>query len=237
MATNIELLRTRIRAVVGDVKIDDTQLDEIINHTIQDIAQYTKLFKKLYGFTVHKDVEMYNFRAIARMNEETEQEPSSITISDPDIRDVLEFIQDGEFADPKVDKTLEEDLARSLLIDVLDIFDQYGNSVLNKFSERGSAYYYCYDAAWREANHNEPFVFAGWITPHIDELSPEYFFDLLPALVAGCKFFINDLLHSPSDTQATNYDFMRYYQAKEHLLNKFPASVISVDTERIKQWL
>jgi hypothetical protein len=235
--TNTELLRNRLRSIIGDIKIDDDQLDEMINHTIQDIAQHTMLFKKLYGFSVHKEVEMYNFRAIARMNEETEEEPSEIIISDPDLKDVLEFIQDGKFADPKVDKTLEEDLAKSLLIDVLDIFDKNGHSVLDKFSERGSTYYYCYDERWREENDNEPFVFAAWITPHIDELQPEYFFDVLPALTAGVKFFINDLLHSPSDTQATNYDFMRYHQAKEELKNKFPVTVISTNVQRINRWL
>jgi len=235
--SNMDTALARVKLLVKDSQVNDEDIQNIILHVIGDIATSTKIFKKLYGFTVHENIELYNFREIARLNEEVEQEPSSIMITDPNAQEIIDFITKGEFPDPTVEKTLESEEAKSSVIEVMDIFDSDAVSVINKFEYRGSAYYFCPDDRWRSLNDGEKFVFAAWVVPHIDELTPSMLDEILPTIVSGCKFFINDLMHSVDDTQATNYDFMRYYQAKQILLDRYPTAVTSTDTERMKQWL
>jgi hypothetical protein len=229
---NIEWLRARVRLLVKDVTTDDNALDEIIKYVINELALETRIFKKLYGFTVHKEIEKYNFKYMARLNEQVEEEPSEITFADPDFKEIIEFIANGEFPTPITEKKLEIEEAKSSFIDLLDIFDEYGCSVMHKFEERGSSYYFCYDKEWRYLNDDRKFVFAAWVTPDINELHHEDLLVIAPTIIAGCKFYINDLLHSSADVQATNYDYMRWFNGKKQLMDKFPTAVYSTKEDR-----
>jgi hypothetical protein len=228
-------LRKKVKIHIRDVNMSESELDGIIDTVLTEIALETRLFKKLYGFTVHADIEKYNFRYLARMNEQVEEEPGNIVLGDITPGDLAEFISNGVFPEIPVDKNLEVDPYQSQFLDLLDIFDEDGNSVLDKFEERGSSYYFVYDEEWRKKNDDKRFVFSGWVKPDINELHDEDLSIILHTVIAGCKFYVNDTLHSPEDTGATNYDFMRWFQGKENLMNRFPTSVYS--TRENNRWL
>jgi len=222
-----EYLRKKIKIHIRDVNMTDDNLDELIDTVIREIAIETRIFKKLYGFTLHSDIERYNFRYLARLNEQVEEEPTNITLEDPGFSEILEFINNGTFPTIPVKKDLTIEPYQSQFIDLLDVFDEDGRSVLLKFEERGSSWYFCYDEQWRKINDEKRFVFSAWVAPEIEELHDEDLSMILHTVITGCKFYVNDTLHSPEDTQATNYDFMRWYQAKESLGNLFPKTVYS----------
>jgi hypothetical protein len=214
--------------------MEDADLEEMIDTVIGEIAMETRIFKKLYGFTVHESISKYNFRYIARLNEQVEQEPASITFTDPSMVEIIQFINNGEIPDIAVEKELLVEDAQSQFIDLLDIFDERGMSVLHKFEERGSSYYFCYDETWRMINDGKSFAFSGWVKPEISELHNEELTILLPTIISGCKFYVNDILHGVTDTQATNYDYMRWFNNKKSLMDKFPTLVYS--TKENTRW-
>lgn len=228
-------LRNKVKIHIRDVNIENSELDDIIDTVLTEIALETRIFKKLYGFTVHEDIDRYNFMYIARMNEQVEEEPTNIIIEEPPLEEIIDFIENGNFPDIAVDKNLEVEPYQSQFFDLMDIYDENGDSVLSKFEERGSSYYFVYDEAWRKINDQKRFVFSAWIKPDVNELHDEQLSMILHTVIAGCKFYINDTLHSPDDTQATNYDFMRWFQGKEQLMNKFPTTVYS--TKENYKWL
>jgi hypothetical protein len=235
---NIDYLRQKVKYHIKDVYLDDEGIDSVIETVLEDLSTATRLFKKIYGFTVHKEINTYNFRYIARLNEKTEQEPTSITVNRITNDEIQEFITNGGLLpSPKVDKVLEMDLAESRLMDVLDIFDEYGVSIADKFEERGSSYYMVYDQEWLDANDGKTMAFVGWVVPNVDELHEEQLIDIVNTVIAGVKFYVMDSLHSKDDTQATNYDYMRYFQKKEDLVNRYSQVVYSTtDRTRSSKW-
>lgn len=223
----IDYLRKKVKYHVKDVDISDDDLDGIIETTMEDISLTTKVFKKIYGFTVHKDINLYDFRYLARLNEEVEYEPSKITLTDPSSAEIIDFLATGSLPSPGVEKELEQEKAQSRFIDLLEVFDEMGRSILDKFEYRGSTSYFVYDQAWLEEHDGAQMAFTAWVVPMIDELHDEDLLTIMPTVIAGSKFFVMDSLHSVSDVQATNYDFMRYYQAKDELRNMFPTAIIT----------
>jgi len=230
-----EWLRNKVKIHVRDVNMTDSELDDIIDTVLNEISLETRVFKKLYGFTVHEDMEQYDFRYIARLNEQVEQEPGNITLGDPSPGDIIKFISEGTFPEILVNKNLEIETAQSQFIDLLDLFDEKGFSVLHRFEERGTSTYFCYNDEWRKQNDLKRFVMAAWVRPDIAELHDEDLSIILTTVIAGCKFYINDILHSVEDTQATNYDFMRWFQNKQRLADRFPTTVYSTKVDG--KWL
>ena len=150
--TNAEYLREKVKYHIRDVHLEDDGIDSVIQTVLEDISLGSRVFKKLHGFTVHKDVNLYNFRYLGRLNEQVEKEPTSITFTAPEQQEILDFLKHGTLPSPTVNKVLQDDLAQSRVMDVLDIFDDEGRSILDKFEERGSSYYFCYDQEWLNNN-------------------------------------------------------------------------------------
>jgi hypothetical protein len=235
---NIEYLRKRCLLTTPDVKVSDDEADSIIEEIVIDIATRTHIFKKIYGFTVHPDVQMYNFRYIARLNEEVEQEPQGISFDDPLPEDVLEWLQDGTIPSPVVKKDLVDDPYQAKFLYLTDIYDNDGRSVLEKFHSKGTSYYYCYDTLFLEQEQDNPMAFTAIVVPPIEELAEEQLLEIVTTVVAGFKFYVNDMLHSGSDVQASNYDFLRYHQSIGELRDLHPTVGYSnVNYTRIKRWI
>jgi hypothetical protein len=76
------------------------------------------------------------------------------------------------------------------------------------------------------------------VVPEIDELHDEDLITITSAVISGVKFYLNDTLHSPEDSSATNYDFLRWHQKKQELRDDFPTVAFSI-TNRTKEnaWL
>ena len=228
-------LRNKVKIHIRDMSATESEIDGIIDTVLTEIALETRLFKKLYGFTVSKDEPQYNFRYLTKMNEQVEEEPGNIVLGDISPEDLVNFIDTGVFPTITVDKNLEIETHQSQFLDLLDIFDLEGMSVLDKFEERGSTYYFVYDQEWLNCNDGKNFMFAAWVKPEVMELHDEDLSIILSTVIAGCKFYLYDTLHSKDDVQATNYDFMRWHQAKENLGNRFPTTVFS--TKETNKWL
>jgi len=231
---NIDVLRFKIKPYLKDLSLTDAELNHVIINIVDEIAIETKLFRKLYGFSVHEDIERYNLRYIGRMNEEVEEEPTDIIIGDPAFEDIVEFIREGTFPEIPVEKNLKKDKFESNIIDIIDIFDDRGYSVVDKFEERGTTWYFCHDEEWRKLNDEKQFVFTAVIVPEIEELHNEELKLIGPAVLAGAKFHLHDILHSSPDVQASNYDYLRWEGAKKKIMDMYPQ--FSMSPRQPRKW-
>jgi hypothetical protein len=233
---NKEWFRNKVKIHIRDVKMSDDELDGVIGTVIEEVAITTGIFKKIFGFSIHKDKHTYDFRYLARMNERLEHEPTEILFGSPEPSEILDFLTTGHLPSPTVNKTLIIEPGESRLFNVLDVFDKEGVSIMDRMEQRSSYEYFVYDNEWLRTYDNEQCAFIGSIIPDLNELHEENMLDIVHTVIAGCKFYINDTLHSPEDTQATNYDFMRWFQAKEILMNRFPTtmSTFTNNTRRAK---
>jgi hypothetical protein len=233
-----EWLRNKVKIHVRDVNTTDDELDSVIETVVEEIANETKIFKKVFGFSIHEGKYTYDFRYLARMNERLEHEPVDITFGSPERSEVLDFLMNGHLPSPSIEKDLIIEPGESRLFEVLDIFDINGISIFDKFEQVSPYEYHVYDEQWLKENNNMQCAFIGTIVPNLTELHDENLLDIVITVISGVKFYINDTLHSPDDTQATNYDYMRWFQAKEKLMNRFPTSIsLKTNNTRRNSWL
>jgi len=236
MSDNITTIRGKVKFHIRDISFEDYQIDEMILQIITDIANETKLFKKIIGFTIHEDKKIYDFRDLTRMNERVEIELESVAIEPYTPEDIIDFITSGEWKDPIVDKTtFVEDEGQSLFIDLLDIYDEYGRIITDKFQYHGTAQYYCLNDIWRRENEGVGKCFVASVVPHIDEILQEDIHSIMSAIIEGCKYYFNDTFGSGDDAQVANLYYQRYWQSKQALINKHPTQIFAIG--RSKAWL
>jgi len=233
-------IREKVKFHIRGINSTDEDIDNIIMQVISDIAQYTSVFKKIVGFTIHADKTLYDFRDLLRINERVEVELQTVTIGDISDEDILDFIMNPvDLPDPNVDKEVfvEED-AQSMLVSVLDIFDDKGYCISDKFDYHGTSIYYANDIDWLKEKDGVNMAFVAQVIPHPNELLPEDVHYIMPSVIEGCKYYFNDTFQSGNDVQVGNFYYRRYYAKTEELRNLFPTKVISRKSfKRIATWL
>lgn len=237
MAGNLIRLDTRLRFHLKDVNNEFAERALIINQVIEEIALETRLFKKIYGFTVHKDKNLYDFRAIGKLNENTEIELQDVFIHDLTPEQIWEYVKTGEWQDPEIDKEeFVEENGISAPIGVMDIYDETGHSISHRFKWHGGSQYYCYDEAWLEENDGVTMAFVAYVNPDLDELRDEDIVTITPAIIEGCKYyFFNTFTTKTDDSGVANLYYTRYFQKKQNLIDMFPTQMSSMKGNRT--WL
>ena len=237
--TNIEYIREKVKFHVRDVSATTEEIDDIILTVLNDIALEVKLFKKVVGFTIHKDMEVYDFRDILRMNEQVEEELQAVYIGGtPDIR-IKNWLKGGEFPSPIVlkDKFLESD-AQSTFIELVQISDISLKRWTHKFNFTGTADYIVTDTDWLEENDGAKMLAIVKVKPHIDELLEEDIDIVLPCIIEGSKYYFANTLQSTTDSQVANLYYQRYWYKKKELVNAFPTTVFTIRNDKeTRKWL
>ena len=236
--TNLETLRKKCKFHIQDVKITDDEIDELIYLAIEDIANTTKLFKKLYGFTVYEEMKIYDFEGLTTLNERVEEELSAISMSPITDKQIADACANNTLPSPVVNKELFiEWEGQSNYIDILDIFDENGRSVFDQFYFHGTSEYFCENDEWRKENENKQFVYVATVIPNIDELLPNDLREISSTVIQGVKYYNSDTLESQGDTQVSNIFYQRFWSKMNGLVDKRPTQVFSVaSTKRERIW-
>lgn len=240
MATgdNMAYLVDQCRFHLRDIKIEDSEVESLISLVLNEIAHDTKIFKKLFGFTVHEDIDLYDFDALVDMHEHFERELSTVTIGTITEEQVSNFYSTMELPSPPVDKTEYEEDQKSIFIQLLEIYNNDNVSCLSRFHFKGNSEYLCPDDYWREENDDEQLVFSATIVPHIDEIPEEVLSKILSAIIQGVKYYNSDNLEGQVDAQVANIYYQRYWHRRQELINRYPTQVFSFMSPKIKRrWL
>jgi hypothetical protein len=69
--------------------------------------------------------------------------------------------------------------------------------------------------------------FTSVICPDLDEIREEDIHRIMPAIIAGVKYYIMDTMHGQDDAQIANLYYQRYYAKLNQLINDYPTQLMS----------
>ena len=237
--SNLDILRRKVKFHIKDIAILDNELDDLILLVLNDIAKETKLFKKLCGFTVEQDKNVYDFRDITRLNEEVEKELENVYVGYiPDIAIKAMLLGRDEWPKPiTIKKTFEEE-AQSKYLSAINVFDSNVRSVFDKFKFTSTALYIVEDNEWLEDHDGEEMILLYAIMPDINELLEEDLMLLDHVIIEGCKYYLANTLQSADDNQVSNLYYQRFWQKKKELIDMYPQHTFFKQSEtKDKKWL
>ena len=231
------ILRGKVKFHVRDISNSDIEIDQIVLQVIEDIANETKIFRKIYGFTVDKSINVYDFNALSFLNNRLEVQ--SITIGSVTSDSVLSYMQTYDtFPSPTVSTTTFAN-TKNVPLELMDVYDENGYSIINKFHYSGTSERICNDAKWLEDNHAIDKAFVMSVVPDIQELRSEELSVITACIIEGCKYYFSNTYESTPDGQITNLYYQRYWQKKQLLINQFPTKIFAHirNKEGARKWL
>ena len=236
---NIEYLIKKVKFHIRDIQTDDDEIEELILQVIEDVSNDTQIFKRMYGFSVHSDIKLYNFDSLTTMSETVETELSAVTIEALTAEQIDSFYDTLVLPNPVTTQTtyIEVD-AQSTYVNLLDIFSEEGESCMHKFKYKGTSEYICFDDEWRSENDLKQFVFVAAVIPHPDELTQTIISKVTSAIIQGVKYYNSDTLEGQADAQVANIYYQRYWQKRQELINNSPTHIFSVPNREVKsRWV
>jgi hypothetical protein len=237
--SNLDIIRQKVKYHIRDIVAEPEDVDDVIDTVFREISVEIPWAEKNYGFQVFKDIRDYNFHMLAKLNEQAELVPAYISSTGGYTSEQFtQFFETGEIPDPKVEKILVVDKNEADVIHVLNIYNEYGVDVSDKFKERGANWYRVEDETWLNLNDGKPFVFTAQVVPGIEELDDYMLNMILPVMIEGVKFYVANTMQSGADSQVANYFYMRYYNRKKDLRNLVPNIAYTTQNEtKDKRWL
>jgi len=225
------------RVFVKNVTLSDAEWDTLMKQVVSDVAQETRIFKKLVGFTLEPTLEYYDFEAISGLHDKLDVEITNITIGSFDFEDIMKIAKDG--CVPSLDTIEDEEfiLDENMILDVNDIIDTSAKSIFKKFTfMQGYTYATCalpcettanadcdqpQDEAFYVNNDKKAIAIISF-EPDPDKITADIERRIKPAIIAGLKFFANDIYNDKDDAAVANLFYQRYFAAKRELINKYP---------------
>jgi len=210
------------KVYVKNVSLTDDEMHTLLKQVVDDISAETRIFKALVGFTLEPTIEYYDFEAIFGLYNITVTDMSSINIGSPGMS--IEDILDGKFPTIDVTTAVKYPEHKNMILDINGILDVKGKDASHKFQYL-SGYNYL-NKEYDPKPTTEPEHLAALIsfTPSIDAIQEDVERRIKPAIIAGLKYFANDIYNDTDNAQVANLYYQRYFAAKRELINKYPVS-------------
>ena len=236
---NIQYLRDKVKLHIRDVYTTDEEVDSVILQVIEDIAREVKLFRKLSGFTIEKDKQLYDFRNITRLNEEVETELENVYIGGfTDLQMKLFLMGREEWPDPLTFKRTFNEQEFMTFFGVLGLYDEYVRNIMDKFHHTSTSVYMVTDEQWLEDNDGKQMVAMTYGLPKVDELLNEELTMITSCVIEGCKYYFANTLQSATDAQVSNLFYQRYWYKKKELIDQYPLYAPQITSQtKDNKWL
>jgi len=210
------------KVYIKNVSLEDDEISELLKQAVEDIASETRVFKTIVGFSVEPDVEYYDFEAIFGLYCATVTDIKTLSFSSPI---TLNDIMNGVFPDMVITNTVDYPKPDHMILDVNDIFDTEGKSITERFTFL-SGYNYRNKLFDEKIDKVEPYQAAAVISfvPDPKIIDEDIERRIRPAIIAGLKYFANDIYNDTDNAQVANLYYQRYFAAKRELINKYPVS-------------
>ena len=227
-----------VKGLTSDVKSTDAELLSLIDLVSDEIMVETRIVKKLYQMTMFSNLEFYDLKSTATLQDKYEQGVSAITITNPiqSIQSVIDIMKgNATLQNPTMSISVENVNATMNFIAIDDIFDDKMRSVMNKF-EIVNGHRYCVpDISFRQQNNDITFWYVASVQTTLDNVDDITLASFLPVIIQGVKFYLYNDPVTKSTDQANNFHAMRYFRAKENLMNLFPQKLTM--KRRTARWL
>ena len=203
---------------VRDVGISDTDLQNVLNDVISDIATNTKIFKRVFSFTLEPGLDEYPIKDLYQLADKSE--PTILDINYTTNLDTQEGLIDYlTNVDINVQQTVDTttDNTYSDYIEIIDLFDDKFNSYM-KYLEPVSK-----DDYYLNIKIDKPIPLTGIaiINPLLSEISDRIEKQIRFAIISGLKAYTHTLENQPNEQVSLVLNKQFEYD-KQKLINKYP---------------
>ena len=204
---------------IRDIGISDTDLQNVLRDVISDIAVNTKIFKRVFSFTLEPEMNMYPIKDLYQLSDKSEIIINSITYSlkSYDTKEkLLEYLNEPII---NVDETkdIQKDNEYSDYIEVIDLFDDKFNSYGHYLEPVGKDDYYL------NIKIDKPILLTGIaiINPLLSEINDRIEKQIRFAIISGLKAYTHTLESQPNEQVSLVLNKQFEYD-KQKLINKYP---------------
>ena len=231
------------KVFVKNVTLSDAEWQILLEQVVADIANETRIFKKMVGFTVEPTVEYYDFQAITSLHDKLTFDIYNITIGSFTFDDIMSI---SKGCVPSLTTTAAGVYSNlgNMILDVHDIIATDTRSLFKDFryvqgyTYRNMNYDPCANVCEVDTSvedcvqkGDEAFIVDDAkkaiaivsFEPDLSAIPPELERRIKPAIIAGLKFFGNDIYNDQENAAVANLFYQRYFAAKRELINKYPA--------------
>jgi hypothetical protein len=212
----------RYKFYVRDIGVSDTELQNILNDVIEDIAISTGIFQKAFGFTIEPEIELYNFDALLDMYERNQTEIANLTLDSITESELIEYLKDPTNFTVDVTETSTVGITPNKFLNTLDIITLNGNSLVSMIKDfeyiSNNSYRYKYANTIRDKIEA---ICLCSIIPDISNIRPEVEAIMRNAIIKGLKYFTDTTMNA-QNVNPVNFKFQEYEKAKIELQNKYP---------------
>ena len=218
---------------IRDIGITDTDLTNVLNDVIKDIALKTRIFKKAFGFTIEPDMYDYNFRGLLEVYERTqEQTIDSLIINSYTEDQLLNYLSNPLDIEVSVTNSASYGVPSSTYIDTIDVLTKVDDVDQLELS----SIFYLF-----EPIDGDSFKFVSkiqypvealclvHIIPNIKSIDDRVETYLKSTIIAGLKYY-TDTEQSQQNVNTDINSYKKYQNALLELQSNFPTIV----TQQIK---
>lgn len=227
-----------LKIMTNDVKVSDSELTSLMQLVLDEILVETRIIKKMYQLTIFDSLEFYDLKSNATLQDKYETGVSGVSLTNPtsNISDVISLMSGAsKLAKPTISfstEAINEDIA---FIAIDDIFNDKLQSVMEEFEIINGHRYNVKSLKFRQEYNDIPLYYIASILANIDKIDEGLYAAILPVVIQGVKFYLyNDPVSKTAD-QSNNYHAMRYFRAKESLMNMYPQKLTM--KRRATKWL
>lgn len=208
---------------VRDIGIIDADLTNVLNDVISDIAINTKIFKRVFGFTLEPNINQYNIKHLYQLSDKLQIVINGINYTDyTNVNDLLQtFKNKGNIGagDIKVDETLDTSIKNTYCdyLECVDIFDNSFNSYMNYFEPINK------DEFWLTFTPKESIEVTGIVSvnPLVNEITNNIENQIRFAIISGLKAYVHTLENHPNAQEGLVLNKQFEYD-KQKLMNQSP---------------
>ena len=203
---------------VRDIGIDDVTLQNVFQDVVSDIATNTKIFKRVYSFTLEPEIDKYTLKDLYQLSDKSEPIITNInyTTTFDTQQGLIDYLSN---ADINVQQTVDTttDNIYSDYIETIDLFDDKFNSYVHYLEPVGVDDYYLN----KEITEPVPLIGIAVINPLLTEISDRVEKQIRFAIISGLKAYTHTLENQPNEQAALVLNKQFEYD-KQKLRNNYP---------------
>ena len=203
---------------VRDIGIDDVTLQNVFQDVISDIATNTKIFKRVYSFTLEPVIDKYPLKDLYQLSDKSEPIITNInyTTTFDTQQGLIDYLSN---ADINVQQTVDTttDNIYSDYIETIDLFDDKFNSYGHYLEPVGVDDYYLN----KEITEPVPLTGIAVINPLLTEISDRVEKQIRFAIISGLKAYTHTTENQPNEQVGLVLNKQFEYD-KQKLRNNYP---------------
>ena len=227
---------------IKNTSLEVSELEGLATDVIENIANDTLIFKTLFGFSIEPEIEFYDMRAMFGLDSRLNLHVKKIVSTSVNKQNVFDFFKTGKFPSAKDASVMELDEYDEVFLSLHGLVDVHGKSLMGHFTHMsGSVYKLNENSHFRDTTDLIPqedrkAVGIAAFIPDKAMIAEDIERLIKPAIIAGIKFYVNDMYNDKEGAAVSDLYYKRFYAAKQTLINKYPFYNNNYEKDTKKQY-